>query len=148
MKRPLLAPLIPLYGAGVALREWRLQLGWEKVRRLRSPVISIGNLSTGGSGKTPFTIALAKLLVSKSFHVDVLSRGYGRRSATPLQVLPEGSVDDFGDEPLLIAREAAIPVYVARERYDAGSLAESKINSKNATGHPCNCLLMLASSNL
>lgn len=125
MKRPLLLPLVPLYAAGLALRELRLSRGWEPIRRLRYPVISIGNLSTGGSGKTPLTIALAGLLSERGFHVDVLSRGYGRRSAVPLRVDLNGSADQFGDEPLLIARETGLPVYVAAERYDAGVLAEA-----------------------
>lgn len=125
MKRPLLLPLVPLYAAAVALREVRLDRGWERVRRLRYPVISIGNLSTGGSGKTPLTIALARLLGSRGFQVDVLSRGYGRRSAVPLRVNREGTAERYGDEPLLIARATGLPVYVAPERYDAGRLAES-----------------------
>ena len=125
MKRPLLLPLVPLYSAALALREVRMQRGWEKTRRLRNPVVSIGNLSTGGSGKTPLTIALAKMLSAKGFNVDVLSRGYGRRTSEALRVDPDGSADDFGDEPLLIAREAGIPVFVAPERYDAGQLAEA-----------------------
>ncbi len=125
MKRPLLLPLVPLYAAGLALRELRLSRGWEPIRRLRYPVISIGNLSTGGSGKTPLTITLARLLSDRGFQVDVLSRGYGRRSAVPLRVDLNGSADQFGDEPLLIAREAGVPVYVAAERYDAGILAET-----------------------
>lgn len=126
MKRPILLPLVPLYAAGLALREMRLERGWEPVRRLKHPVISIGNLSTGGSGKTPLTITLAKLFAARGLRVDVLSRGYGRRSAVPLRVDPKGSADQFGDEPLLIAREAAAPVYVAAERYDAGRLAEDE----------------------
>ena len=125
MKRPLMLPLVPLYAAALALRELRLTRGWEPVRRLRNPVISIGNLSTGGSGKTPLAIALTRLLSASGFHVDVLSRGYGRRSAVPLRVDLNGSADQYGDEPLLIAREAGVPVYVAAERYDAGLLAES-----------------------
>lgn len=126
MKRPILLPLVPLYAAGLALWETRLDRGWESVRRLKYPVISIGNLSTGGSGKTPLTITIAKLLAARGLHVDVLSRGYGRRSAIPLRVDPSGSADQFGDEPVLIAREAAVPVYVATERYDAGNLAEEE----------------------
>ncbi len=125
MKRPMLLPLVPLYAAGLALRELRLSHGWEPIRRLRYPVISIGNLSTGGSGKTPLVIALARLLSQRGFHVDVLSRGYGRRSAVPLRVDLNGSADQFGDEPLLIAREAGVQVYVAPDRYDAGVLAEA-----------------------
>jgi len=128
MKRPLLLPLVPLYAAGLALRELRLSRGWEPIRRLRHPVISIGNLSTGGSGKTPLTIALARLLSARGFHVDVLSRGYGRQSREPIRVKPDGTAEEFGDEPLLIAREAALPVYVAAERYEAGQQAERTAN--------------------
>lgn len=125
MKRPLLLPLVPLYAAGLALRELRLQRGSEAVRRLRFPVISIGNLSTGGSGKTPLTTALARLLTASGYQVDVLSRGYRRSSTAPLYVDPCGAADEFGDEPLLIARESGVPVYVAAERFDAGQLAEA-----------------------
>jgi tetraacyldisaccharide 4'-kinase len=124
MKRPMLLPLVPLYAAGIALRELRLNRGWEPIRRLSHPVISIGNLSTGGSGKTPLAIALARLLSARGFHVDVLSRGHGRQSREPARVMPEGTSEQYGDEPLLIARNAAVPVYVAAERYDAGRLAE------------------------
>jgi tetraacyldisaccharide 4'-kinase len=83
-------------------------------------VVSIGNLSMGGSGKTPLTIALAKALVQRGLRVDVLSRGYGRQSKLAARVNPSGTAEDFGDEPLLIAREAEVPVYVAPQRYNAG----------------------------
>jgi tetraacyldisaccharide 4'-kinase len=126
MKRPWLAQLTPLYAAGVALRNFRLRSGLEPVRRLRWPVVSIGNLSTGGSGKTPLTIALAKALTQRGFQVDVLSRGYGRKSRVAARVDPNGTAEEFGDEPLLIAREAGVPVYVAARRYEAGLLAESE----------------------
>jgi len=129
MKRPWLLPLTPLYGAGVALRNLRVEKGWEPVRRLRWPVVSIGNLSTGGTGKTPLTIALAKLLTGKGFHVDVLSRGYGRETKEPARVRPDGTSAEFGDEPLLIAREAGVPVYVAAQRYEAGLLAEAQADA-------------------
>jgi len=122
--RPLLWPLVPLYRLGLALRDFGLRAGLEKVRRLRWPVVSIGNLSAGGSGKTPLTIALAKALATRRIHVDVLSRGYGRRSAVPLLVERDGTAEEFGDEPLEIARGAGVPVYVAAERYEAGLLAE------------------------
>lgn len=128
MKRPLLLPLVPLYAAGLALRDLRLRPGWEPVRRLRYPVISIGNLSTGGSGKTPLALTLAQLLSARGYHVDVLSRGYGRTSRESARVRPEGTADQYGDEPLLIARTANVPVYVAAERYDAGQLAEADGN--------------------
>ena len=124
MKRPWLIPFVPFYAAGVALRDLEIRNGWKPVRRLHWPVISIGNLSTGGAGKTPLVITLAKLLKSKGFHVDVLSRGYGRESSEAALVKPDGTAAQFGDEPLLIAREGGVPVYVARQRYDAGILAE------------------------
>jgi tetraacyldisaccharide 4'-kinase len=115
---------VPAYRLALALREFELRSGLKPQRRLRWPVVSIGNLSTGGSGKTPFTIALASALTARGVHVDVLSRGYGRRSALPLLVNPNGTVDDFGDEPLVIAQKAGVPVYVAAERYEAGVMAE------------------------
>lgn len=133
MKRPLLMPLVPLYRAGLALRDWRLQRGSEPVRHLQWPVISIGNLSTGGTGKTPLAIALAKLLVSLGFHVDVLSRGYGRASHLPCRVDPTGTAAEFGDEPLLIARASGVPVYVAAQRYQAGLLAEAEAGNEVTT---------------
>jgi len=125
--RRLLLPLVPLYRAGLAFREWKLRSGREPVRRLGWPVVSIGNLSTGGAGKTPLAIALAQALARRGLYVDVLTRGYGRRSALPLLVNPGGTAEEFGDEPLVIAREAGVPVYVAAERYEAGRLAESAL---------------------
>ncbi len=123
--RRILLPLTPLYRLALATREFRLRRGWEPVRRLRYPVISIGNLSTGGSGKTPFAITLARALAARGFAVDVLSRGYGRRSEAPARVEPQGNPENFGDEPLLIARDSGVRVYVAGQRYEAGLLAET-----------------------
>jgi tetraacyldisaccharide 4'-kinase len=113
-------PLLPLYAASSALR-W----AGSQPKRLSWPVISVGNLSAGGTGKTPFTIALAKLLLSDGHSVDVLTRGYGRSSNAAERVDPNGSAERFGDEPLLIARETGVPVYVAERRFDAGWLAEA-----------------------
>jgi tetraacyldisaccharide 4'-kinase len=122
--RSLLLPLVPAYSVALWLRERRLGTRAEPVRRLRWPVVSIGNLSTGGAGKTPLTIRLAKALTERGLHVDVLSRGYGRRGKFPVRVAKDGTADEFGDEPLLIAQEAGVPVYVANLRYEAGLLAE------------------------
>ena len=127
--RTLLLPFTPLYRLGLAIREGSLRAGREPVRRLGWPVVSIGNLSTGGAGKTPLTIALAQALTRRGLHVDVLSRGYGRRSALPLLVNPNGTAEEFGDEPLVIAREAGVPVYVAAERREAGLIAEKAESS-------------------
>ena len=129
-----LLPLVPVYRLALSLRELRLRTGLEPVRRLRFPVISIGNLSTGGTGKTPFTIALAKALTRRGVRVDVLSRGYGRKSPRPVRVHPDGLAEEFGDEPLLISRKAGVPVYVARQRYEAGLVAED--DAKGAASSP------------
>ena len=122
--RPWLWPLVPAYRLALALREFQLRAGLKPVRRLRWPVVSVGNLSAGGAGKTPLVIALAKALAARGVQVDVLSRGYGRSSALPLLVDSAGTSEQFGDEPLVIAREARVPVFVAAERYEAGLLAE------------------------
>ena len=128
--RPLLAPLVPLYRLAVSLRAERLRRGWEQVRRLEWPVVSIGNLSAGGAGKTPLTIALAQALKKHGVAVDVLSRGYGRSSKVAARVKANGTAEEFGDEPLLIARATGAPVFVARQRCEAGRLAELDQNQK------------------
>ncbi len=131
-ERPFLLPFTPLYRMALDFRERRLSSGREPILRLRNPVISIGNLSTGGSGKTPLTIALAHALSLRGVHVDVLSRGYGRQGTEPARVLPQGPAHDFGDEPLLIARATGLPVFVASQRYEAGLLAESAAPSPDS----------------
>ena len=132
--RMLLLPLVPVYRLALALRDWRLDTRLEPVRRLRWPVVSIGNLSTGGLGKTPLTIALAKALERRGLCVDVLSRGYGRSSEHAVLVDPDGAAENFGDEPLLIARETGVPVYVAGQRYEAGLLAERERSADSRFG--------------
>lgn len=133
--RALLAPLTPFYRFGIAMRERRLASGREPIRRLRLPVVSIGNLSTGGAGKTPLTIALARALAARGVAVDVLSRGYRRSGSDAASVNAAGSAEEFGDEPLLIARAAGVPVYVAAERYDAGMLAEAESSAAGSAVH-------------
>jgi tetraacyldisaccharide 4'-kinase len=124
MTRRLFLPLTPLYLAAVAARNIAFDHGWAKAQQLRRPVISVGNISVGGSGKTPFVIYLAKLLSQQGVRVDVLSRGYGRSSDAVARVDLSGDADRFGDEPLLIAQAAHVPVYVGASRYPAGLLAE------------------------
>jgi tetraacyldisaccharide 4'-kinase len=124
MMRRALLPLAPLYAAAIAAKNAAFDRGWLKARQLRWPVVSVGNFSVGGSGKTPFVIALAKLLQRRGLHVDVLSRGYGRSSEAIERVHPAGNALHFGDEPLLIAQSAGVPVYVGASRYAAGLLAE------------------------
>jgi tetraacyldisaccharide 4'-kinase len=89
-------------------------------------VVSIGNVSAGGSGKTPFVMLLGELLKARGIKFDVLSRGYGRQSRGVLLVDPAGLPAQFGDEPLLIARKLQVPVIVGEDRYAAGAFAEAR----------------------
>jgi tetraacyldisaccharide 4'-kinase len=123
-------PLTALYGGVTALRNTLFERGVLRSRRLRQPVVSIGNLSVGGSGKTPFVIALGELLQARGIRFDVLSRGYRRKTSGVLTVDPEGNASDFGDEPLLIARRLRVPVIVGESRYQAGRVAEEKFQSQ------------------
>jgi tetraacyldisaccharide 4'-kinase len=120
----LLAPLVPLYAAALDAKNAAYDRGWIRPKHLAWPVISVGNISVGGAGKTPVVIRLAQLLAEQGQHVDVLSRGYGRSSQNVERVDPEGSAARYGDEPILIARSARIPVYVGSDRYAAGAIAE------------------------
>jgi tetraacyldisaccharide 4'-kinase len=124
MRRGLVS-LGAVYGVAVAAKNLAYDRTWLAARRLRNPVIAIGNLSVGGSGKTPLTIRLAELLLREGITVDVLSRGYGRSSQLTERVDLEGSAARFGDEPLLIARRTGAPVFVGASRYEAGLLAEA-----------------------
>ncbi|MGA7056796.1 MAG: tetraacyldisaccharide 4'-kinase [Terriglobales bacterium] len=119
-------PLTGIYGAATALRNTLYDRGALSSRRLQQPVVSVGNLSAGGSGKTPFVIALGELLQARGIRFDVLSRGYRRKTRGVLVVEPDGSAADFGDEPLLIARRLGVPVIVGESRYQAGQVAEQK----------------------
>jgi tetraacyldisaccharide 4'-kinase len=95
-------------------------------RRLEGPVVSVGNLSAGGSGKTPFVMLLGELLKARGIKFDILSRGYGRMTRGVLLVDAAGLPQQFGDEPLLISRKLQVPVIVGEERHDAGTFAEAK----------------------
>src|SRR5581483_1337863 len=123
-------PLSTLFGAGVAFRNALYDRGTFKVHKLARPVVSIGNISVGGTGKTPFVIALGELLKQRGIAFDVLSRGYGRSSAGIVVVDPHGSPQQFGDEPLLIARKLGVPVIVGADRFQAGQLAEKQFPSR------------------
>jgi tetraacyldisaccharide 4'-kinase len=123
-------PLTEIYGAATALRNELFDRGVLRSQRLQHPVISVGNLSVGGSGKTPFVLALGELLKARGIPFDVLSRGYGRKTRGVLVVELDGKAADFGDEPLLIARRLRVPVIVGESRYKAGRVAERKFQSQ------------------
>ena len=119
-----------LYGAATQFRNGLYDRNLLKQRRLSKPVVSVGNLSAGGSGKTPFVILLGDLLKARGVSFDVLSRGYGRRTRGVRVIDPQGRAEDFGDEPLLIARRLQSPVVVGENRYQAGLLAEKQFGTQ------------------
>ncbi len=122
--------LSSIFGGAVRVRNSLYDSGALPAKRLKGPVISVGNLSVGGSGKTPFVILLGELLQARGIAFDVLSRGYRRRSKGVALVDPGGLPRDFGDEPLLIARRLRCPVIVGEERYEAGRFAEERFGPR------------------
>ena len=122
--------LSSVFAAGVRGRNALYDRGVLRAARLRGAVVSVGNLSVGGSGKTPFVILLGELLKERGVEFDILSRGYGRRTRGIAVVDPGGSARDFGDEPLLMARRLGATVVVGEDRYQAGIFAESKFGPR------------------
>jgi tetraacyldisaccharide 4'-kinase len=120
----LLLPLTPFYAAVVRVRAAAFAGGWLKAHRPPVPVISVGNITFGGTGKTPTVIALARELVGVGRRPAVLTRGHGRRGHAPLVVLgpdPEQSVVETGDEPREMARRLpGVPIVVDADRVRGG----------------------------
>jgi len=112
----LLTPLAGLYGAMMCARRRAYVSGWVRTERAGKPVVVIGNLTVGGTGKTPLTIWLARQLLAQGLKVGIVSRGYGRRGAAARAVHSTSDWRQVGDEPLIIARRTACPTIVARDR--------------------------------
>ena len=110
----------------VCLRRNLYQTGVLPQQHLPVPVIVVGNVMVGGVGKTPLTMALVHYLKAQGLRVGVLSRGYGRTSSGIQAVTPSSTADEVGDEPLLIARNCQVPVYVGAHRVQAGRALLSK----------------------
>jgi len=116
----LLWPLSLLFRIMVALRRTLYATRIFSSTRLPVPVIVVGNIFVGGTGKTPFVIWLANTLRDAGFHPGVLSRGYGSIQRDPLFVTPCSMPKFAGDEPLLIAQRTNCPVMIGRDRVAAG----------------------------
>ncbi len=115
-----LAPLGWLYCAGVIVRRGAYRFGIARVGRVGAPVIVVGNISVGGTGKTPLVIWIARLLVSRGLRPGIISRGYrGRAKKWPQQVRPDSDPVMVGDEPVLLARETRCPVAADPDRLRA-----------------------------
>jgi tetraacyldisaccharide 4'-kinase len=130
--------LSTLYGAAAAWRRQWYARHPERRRKLERPVVSVGNLRVGGSGKTPIVEHIARVLADAGYKPAILSRGYGRKSTTSSPtVVSDGRqilarVDTAGDEPLMLARAlqgTGVSVVVGADRYSSGRLAETRLGA-------------------
>lgn len=113
----LLSPLSLLFYVIIQLRRTAYQRGWLRQRRCPAPVIVVGNISVGGTGKTPTVLALVEHLQTLGYKPGIVSRGYSAKPpSTPWLVRPEHTADACGDEPLLLARRAGVPVAIDPDR--------------------------------
>lgn len=108
----LLLPLSWLFSWLAARRRRAYACGKKSVWQAPVPIIIVGNISVGGTGKTPLTQALVVQLRANGWHPGIISRGYGGRCAYPCEVSVDASPADVGDEPLLLAKACAVPVVV------------------------------------
>jgi len=123
LKRGLIAwtlwPVSLLFRFLIALRRALYRLGLLRTSRLPVPVIIVGNIFVGGTGKTPLVIWLVEELRRAGLKPGVISRGYGTQNETPVAVRPDSTPRNVGDEPALIARRAQCPVVIGRRRVQA-----------------------------
>jgi len=135
----LLYPLSLVFCVLAALRRGLHRAGFLPVRHLPVPVIVVGNLTVGGTGKTPLIIHLATSLRAHGMQPGIVSRGYRGAAKAVIAVTPQSSPAAVGDEPLLLARRSQCPVYVGRDRVAAAEALLAK--------HPA-CDVILADDGL
>ena len=123
MFRNLLLPLAFFYYLLASLRRFLYERNILKKKRLPKPVISVGNLSVGGTGKTPIAISISKYLQNQGYKVAVLSRGYKRKSKEEIIKCDKNLNPEIcGDEPFLMVKKE-VDVYVGKDRYKSGMYA-------------------------
>ncbi len=111
-----LLPLSLLFGLLAAVRRALYRAGVLKSEQLPVPVVVVGNITVGGSGKTPLTLWLAQQFIEEGWHPGIVSRGYGGSAVAPQAVSPDDSPAETGDEPLLMAQRELCPVWIGRDR--------------------------------
>ncbi|HEU0282171.1 MAG TPA: tetraacyldisaccharide 4'-kinase [Gallionella sp.] len=119
----ILFPVSLLFRALVALRRALYRSHILSGKKLAVPVIVVGNINTGGTGKTPLTLALAQQLTDHGWHPLIVSRGYGGIAQHPQQVGANSDAKQVGDEPLLMARRNLCPVWIGKDRAAAAQAA-------------------------
>jgi tetraacyldisaccharide 4'-kinase len=118
----LLLPLTMLFSAVSGLRRLAYRLGWLRTVSVGVPVIVVGNITAGGSGKTPLVIWLANWLRSQGYRPGVVSRGYGGTARGCVEVQVDSPPALVGDEPALIRLKTAVPVVIGRDRVAAACM--------------------------
>ena len=115
----LLWPLSQVYRFLAFTHRQLYQFGVFKSHKVSVPVVVVGNIVAGGGGKTPTVIALVQHLQAQGVQVGVISRGYGRTSTECLEVNPNSSISEAGDEPSIILLACTAPIFVAKSRFEA-----------------------------
>ncbi len=116
-----LRPLSWLYCSIVFVRRWCYRMHLLRSTQLKVPVIVVGNISVGGTGKTPLVVSVVESLKRAGYHPGVISRGYrGKARSWPQQVRPDSDPVMVGDEPILISRRTRCPMAVGPKRVAAG----------------------------
>jgi tetraacyldisaccharide 4'-kinase len=115
----LLLPLAAVFFAAVTLRRALYRHGLLQSHRMAVPVIVVGNITVGGTGKTPLVLWLARFLQVHGFEPGIVSRGYGANTQIPRPVLLDSTPEEVGDEPLLLAARSGCPIWVGRDRVAA-----------------------------
>ena len=119
----LLLPLTALYALATVVRRWLYDAGVFKSQSAGVPVVVVGNVTAGGTGKTPTTIWLARELEERGFSPGIVSRGYGgSKSDSPMRVDTDSDPAVTGDEPVLLARRSGCPVVVDADRVRAARM--------------------------
>lgn len=122
-----LRPLSAVFGVGVRLRGLGYRIGVLRTRRASIPVVSVGNLAVGGTGKTPMTLWLAQALTARGVRVGIVSRGYGGTAPGVTIVSrgdgPQVGPESAGDEAVMLAKSFAGPVLTAARRIDGAAAA-------------------------
>ena len=116
-----LLPLALLFAAITALRRSLFRSGLLQTVRLRVPVIVVGNITAGGTGKTPLVLWLVARLAVNGFRPGIVTRGYCAVDAGPAEVAPSGDPRDQGDEPVLLAQRSGVPVWRGADRVAAAN---------------------------
>lgn len=120
----LLRPAAGLFAAAAAMRRTAYRKGWARALSAGAPVVIVGNISVGGTGKTPITGWLAQSLARAGCKPAIVSRGYGgRRQSEPVRVTPFSDACEVGDEPVMLAKLAECPVWVCIDRAAAARRA-------------------------